>query len=202
MKPAQKQSFLQLLKSVNKFVIPKIQRDYAQGRSDMNGKVFYSEIRDNFLAALSNALVNNRELVLDYIYGSDDNAQYFYPVDGQQRLTTLFLLHWYVGVKEHKLNGETVRELEKFSYETRDTTIEFCSSLLRLNIDVENTPSLSDAIKDSNIYHRAYDWDPTVISMLVMLDKMHEELRDKQNLWDKLDNITSGSYTHLTLPTT
>lgn len=190
MKPSQKQSFLELLGSVKKFVIPKIQRDYAQGRCDMNGKVFYSEIRGNFLDALEGALVQNRELVLDYIYGSDDETDHFYPVDGQQRLTTLFLLHWYIGVKEHRLDEAVKTELKKFSYETRDTTVEFCAALLSLDLDVEHIFILSDAIKDSHVYHRAYDWDPSVASMLVMLDKIHEKFHDHLGLWDRLHKIT------------
>ena len=59
----------------------------------------FVEVRSDIVDSLFNSLKNNSELVLDYVYGSDiDNI--FYPIDGQQRLTTLFLLHWYIGKKK------------------------------------------------------------------------------------------------------
>ena len=76
----------------NNIVIPIIQRDYAQGRE---GK---EDLRKRFLGSLRNALSNSKELVLDFIYGMQHKrgAQYLLvPLDGQQRLTTLWLLHWY-----------------------------------------------------------------------------------------------------------
>lgn len=188
--PAEKLCFLQLLKGVNKFVIPKIQRDYAQGRLDRQNATFYSEIRGSFITSLYDALTSDTELVLDYVYGSNDESNFFYPIDGQQRLTTLFLLHWYLGMREHRLDADTKQTLKKFSYETRDTTIEFCASLIEIDIDIANTTSLSQQIRDSHIYHSAFDWDPTVDSMLNMLDDIHKKFSDEPPLWDRLDKIT------------
>ena len=77
-----------------KIQIPIIQRDYAQGRKDEK------EVRTTFLDALYNYLeenIPNRDL--DFIYGSLEqigDETVFVPLDGQQRLTTLFLLHWYL----------------------------------------------------------------------------------------------------------
>ena len=85
-------SFSQLLKE-NRIEIPIIQRDYAQGREDKE------EIRTNFLNALYQSIKENKSIKLDFIYGSNiENA--FQPLDGQQRLTTLFLLHWYAATKD------------------------------------------------------------------------------------------------------
>ena len=80
-------TYSQLLNE-QKVEIPIIQRDYAQGRVDKE------ELRNNFLGALLNAIQDEREIRLDFIYGSTVNDS-FQPLDGQQRLTTLFLLHWY-----------------------------------------------------------------------------------------------------------
>ena len=189
MNQSEKNNFLQLLQSCEKLVIPKIQRDYAQGRIDAGKTGFYSEIRKNFLSSLYQALVEDSELVLDYIYGSSDETGYFYPIDGQQRLTTLFLLHWYIGSKEHRL-FEALNELKKFSYEVRDTTKEFCSALFSLDLNIEKTNKLSKVIKESSNYHSAFDWDPSVTSMLQMLDAIHEQFRTETPLWDRLKNIT------------
>src|SRR5579862_1635620 len=85
--------------------IPIIQRDYVQGRLSQ------SEVRTEFLKALHSALSKPNgdpglPLDLDFIYGSVESTgrQAFCPLDGQQRLTTLFLLHWYLAWKNAKLN--------------------------------------------------------------------------------------------------
>ncbi|MCH5151698.1 MAG: DUF262 domain-containing protein [Clostridiales bacterium] len=188
-------SFLELLKDSVQIVIPIIQRDYAQGRIDTIGQSLYQEVRENFIDQLKKALENDKPLVLDYIYGSLENG-FFYPVDGQQRLTTLFLLHWYVGIKEKSLDtpceDTSYREmLKKFSYATRDTAQEFCLALCDMDFDFSNIEDLSKAIQNATSYFHAYDQDPTVQSMLVMLDKIHLEFKDTEHaLWSRLNNIT------------
>lgn len=68
--------------------IPILQRDYAQGRKEN------LPICENFLKALKESILQDKTINLDFIYGNTiDNS--FLPLDGQQRLTTLFLLHWY-----------------------------------------------------------------------------------------------------------
>jgi uncharacterized protein with ParB-like and HNH nuclease domain len=86
-------TFLKLIGDY-KITIPVIQRDYAQGRT--SPKV--TEIRDGFLSAIIDVLQSNdrKHLVLDFIYGSTDSEEIFTPLDGQQRLTTLFLIYWYL----------------------------------------------------------------------------------------------------------
>ena len=94
--------------------IPIIQRDYAQGRL---GKEY---LRNNFLGNLKQALdyqLPESALKLDFVYGSEDEGK-LSPLDGQQRLTTLWLLHWYVALRAGKLEEASVR-LRNFTYETR-----------------------------------------------------------------------------------
>ena len=69
--------------------IPIIQRDYAQGRK---GK---EELRKAFLNDLKASLDSGNTLKLDFVYGASENGEWN-PLDGQQRLTTLWLLHWYL----------------------------------------------------------------------------------------------------------
>ncbi|MCI5208368.1 MAG: DUF262 domain-containing protein [Candidatus Electrothrix sp. ATG2] len=95
--------------------IPIIQRDYAQGREDVG------EIRKNFLRALRETFSDKKLIMLDFIYGSSVEDA-FQPLDGQQRLTTLFLLHLYAFKKANKPH----EFLNKFSYETRISSREFC----------------------------------------------------------------------------
>ena len=107
--------------SDNTIEIPIIQRDYAQGRV---GKEY---LRKNFLSDLKDALDKGEELKLDFVYGSKDDNK-LNPLDGQQRLTTLWLLHWYIALRSGKLN-DVCEKLKRFTYETRISSREFCKGL-------------------------------------------------------------------------
>lgn len=175
-------SFVELLQSkdIDSIRIPVIQRDYAQGRSDLG----VEEIRNDFVSSLKLALEENSQLTLDCIYGSIKDKS-FIPIDGQQRLTTLFLLHYYISVASKKLNSEM---LGKFTYMVRDSAKEFCESLVTQDLDLSSQcPSLS--IKNSLWYHGGvFDNDPTIIGMLKMLDEIHDKfgVRDAQEYYEKL----------------
>ena len=75
---------------LRKIVIPIIQRDYAQGRTDAD----VQRVRKRFLNSLHKA-ISESNITLDFVYGDIDNDGVMTPLDGQQRLTTLFLLHYY-----------------------------------------------------------------------------------------------------------
>ena len=81
---------------LNKIAIPIIQRDYAQGRIDPD----VNRVRSRFLYSLYNAITGD-PVTLDFVYGDIDEKGTMTPLDGQQRLTTLFLLHWYAAKKEN-----------------------------------------------------------------------------------------------------
>lgn len=83
-------------------VIPIIQRDYVQGR---NGKDY---IRKTFLKESKNHLDNENPLTLDFVYGNEEYGR-FLPLDGQQRLTTLWLLHWYVAYRAGLMEDDSVK---------------------------------------------------------------------------------------------
>ena len=75
---------------LQKIIIPIIQRDYAQGRDNPD----VARVRERFIEALYKA-VTEKPITLDFVYGDIDKEGNMTPLDGQQRLTTLFLLHWY-----------------------------------------------------------------------------------------------------------
>lgn len=187
-----------------KVVIPIVQRDYAQGRKDTANKEI-ANIRDNILEAILRALSEKSTLTLDYIYGSVVNTDRFLPIDGQQRLTTLYLLHWYFACKDNALNTEVKQRLSHFTYEVRDSATEFCESLSKNHIDVSSVDpdALSKAIQETPWYHKTFENDPTVSAMLNMLDcihaKVHGEFHGVENGFELLTNAKLINFWQLTL---
>ncbi|WP_368256895.1 GmrSD restriction endonuclease domain-containing protein [Enterococcus innesii] len=184
-------TFLDLLK-LSKVEIPIVQRDYAQGRLE-NKRVL-----QEFLEALKLSLQSNQEIKLDFIYGNR-NFDVFQPLDGQQRLTTLFLLHWYAAIKENKLTGEPKEILSNFSYETRISSREFCKDLIGNSITLDEDSKLSLKIIDSNWFFLSWKLDPTINSMLNTIDSIHSEFYSVDNLWEKLSKMNLIKFNYLTL---
>mgnify|MGYP002625785967 CR=1 FL=1 len=170
---------------VKGITIPIVQRDYAQGRT----RAEVNRIRDRFLHVLYDALVNGKHTTLDFIYGNVEKDQLI-PLDGQQRLTTLYLLHYYIACHEHVAEDEW-DFLRNFTYETRISSREFCQHLVRYSPDFSFN-NLSEQIQDEAWFLLEWESDPTVQSMLVMLDAIHEKFKDTDNLWSQLmgDAIT------------
>lgn len=164
--------------ALKKIVIPMIQRDYAQGRREPE----IDRVRAHFLDALHGA-VNGSPVILDFIYGDIDEAGVMTPLDGQQRLTTLFLLHWYAA-KRAGIPAAGYAFLKDFSYETRYSARDFCAYL------VDFSPSFQQIISEEIIDQAWFplDWkkEPTIASMLVMLDAIAEKFSDTADIWDKL----------------
>ena len=179
----QKNTLLSLLECYH-IQIPIIQRDYAQGRKGE------SNIRHKFISDLYDTIQKGKYINLDFIYGSV-NGDKLYLLDGQQRITTLFLLHWYVAMGE-KISPEKYKNtLSKFSYETRSSSREFCHALITKEFSFQDeTKKLSEQIINSSWFFMAWKKDPTIQSMLTMLDTIQDIFKITHDCWDKLNNIT------------
>lgn len=166
-------------------VIPQLQRDYAQGRDEAK------ELRVRFLSQILRVLREEEErLNLDFVYGYDkalspNHHPIFYPLDGQQRLTTLWLLHWYL------LPSESVAEerewLLRFSYRTRSSSTRFCQLLVEHAV-VDDSRLDVAAIKDQPWYRQSYNADATIAAMLGTLRTIKELVAPEERvaLWKRL----------------
>jgi len=179
-------SFWELLSETSKIQIPIIQRDFAQGRE--NEKT--NKIRSLFLKSLIEAVESEKgSLELDFVYGNVDK-DVFQPLDGQQRLTTLFLLHWYIALKTGNLPNAQNHFL-KFTYETRISSREFCNELVNNSDSLGEGKTIGEKITDSKWFFLSWKKDPTIKAMLVMLDSIEERLNEKNDtelnqFWQKL----------------
>lgn len=168
-----KLAFPSLMKGYDKIIIPMIQRDYAHGRTDKKAQ----EVRANLLNDIFDE--EKKSIHFDLIFGSCEKRhengkekQCFIPVDGQQRLTTLFLLYLYAQKTEQHIEGV---DLSKFSYDTRRAAADFCEKVTSEEWTIVQKRKVSDIIKDSVWFMNYWENDPTVAGMLNMLDAIHEK---------------------------
>ncbi|GAB3843235.1 DUF262 domain-containing protein [Hymenobacter jeollabukensis] len=168
---------------IERIQVPIIQRDYAQGRSDEKA----TSIRGRLLDALYTALEKQRPLTLDFVYGEMlEKTRLFVPLDGQQRMTTLFLLHWYLALVDNRL-PEAKLALGKFTYETRSSSRAFCENLVGTTLDNwQSYPKLSAALRDTTWFQPAWERDPTVAAMLTMLDALAVRFGNVQGWFERL----------------
>lgn len=165
-------SFYKLI-SEYKITIPVIQRAYAEGRRTKQAE----DVRKSIVASIIKATAENKPLFFDFVYGNvlpPENKgamSKFVPFDGQQRLTTLFLFHRYVFERAN----EPRNILKNFSYETRASAKEFIEKLCDNDIIPADKSDVSDYIKDQKWFYTAWLNDPTISSMLVVLDEIHKQ---------------------------
>lgn len=197
--------------------IPRIQRGYAQGRQTKK----VDDIRKTFLHTLFQVIKGKRPSTeLDFVYGSM-NGGAFEPLDGQQRLTTLFLIHWMLGVNLTRKENE---KRSVFTYASCPTSEDFSNALVthdaialisealtKRNKAKENkdakeedkkcTPS--KLIEKRDWFHWEWKFDPSISSMLVMIDSIFSEITSEDNWADKIvdyrANLNNISFNGLNL---
>lgn len=204
-------SFYELQKQY-KILIPQIQRDYAQGRieKETDQKV----ISHDFIIKIIETLTSeNSFLNLDFVYGytkkiSEDETA-FIPLDGQQRLTTLWLLHWFLSpkkeferekIKMHVVDVETQKWLSKFTYEARNSSKRFCEELISNSLPV--SLNVYEEIKDASWFMSSWQNDPTVISMLNMIKTIQGITFDKKAAWEKLKDTHTITFDYIDIQST
>lgn len=162
--------------AIDRIEIPIIQRDYVQGRSSAKEKL------TGLLGDIKTAVDTSRPLGLNFVYGKK-TARQFIPMDGQQRLTLLFLLHLYAFAEREDMT----KILSKFTYRTRETSRMFIESLVGHRRDIflpGTTPGKE--IEDSGWFFPQWIHDPTIQSMIVVLNKIASLFPDKEKLAEAL----------------
>ncbi len=197
-------TLLSLCEAYQKIEIPIIQRNYVQG----NDKT----IRCHFVNYLVNALTQQSPVELDFVYGAErqdtqltDNCapnncapqvgRVLIPLDGQQRLTTLWLLHGYLLALEQVSNhpeqlSPEEREaqcqlLARFVYETRQSAKDFCGYWLQEVTECacqELVETPSEYLRNCAWFDPEWEKEGTVTAMLGMLDEVASKRKELQEV--------------------
>lgn len=154
-------------------IIPLLQRDYVQG-----GRF---DVIEPFLGQLISALKDdNAEVNLNYIYGYNKGNDGFVPIDGQQRLITLWLLYLYLNPHNFEV---------KLQFESREFADNFCEQLRNNLFDILDKQGKNDNLKyliiDSEWFVSSWLLDTTVSNMLntlQLIDDSKERIPDNPYL--------------------
>jgi len=171
--------------------IPIIQRDYAQGREGKKAQA----VLTNFLHAIETSLDKDETLSLNFIYGIEEKDDVFLPIDGQQRLTTLYLLHWFVALRTKHLEDFFNNTLN-FSYQTRSSAIEFFKAIRPSPDDEKGRERIKelykiesgDDIENFPWFKLDWSYDQTISGAINALKRMFKLFGTKNldNWWEKL----------------
>lgn len=175
--------------------IPIIQRDYAQGRETAR------DLRRGLLDAIISTYKSRIDtgekpsLNFDFVYGYSSDGVFF-PIDGQQRLTTFFLLHWYTaGIAK---SSESFRELfvhngrSRLVYSVRPSTRDFLDQLVNYTLNTTNVTSITSLkthLMNQSWFFLSWKHDPSIVSALNMLDDIHNHMQEFTDCFSLLTNM-------------
>ncbi len=182
----QEYSLKQLFNGKNRIVIPDLQRDYCWGDKAWNKESNnFTELVSGFLDSLLSEFYENPKgkLTLGLIYGYENPHFTIQLCDGQQRLTTLFLL---VGMLNRKAGNNQFKEVliseteladdrePNLQYAIRESTLYFLSDLV-CEFFLKSEVSVGD-INKKDWYFNEYDLDASIQSMLSAIKTIENRL--------------------------
>jgi len=167
-----------------KIIIPDFQRDYTWGdkiHGDENNKDIVSEFMETLIDEFKN---NNSETLLGKIDVYENPENHIYLTDGQQRITTLYLL---IGILYKKTKIAELKQCLISSYEEeddkepylqyaiRESSIFFLRDLVNECFLVNNDIVIKD-MKKQSWFFTDYNLDPSILSMLSALETIENKL--------------------------
>ncbi|MCX8524690.1 DUF262 domain-containing protein [Chryseobacterium formosus] len=159
-----------------------------EGKESARRKVLNREAVNSILEAVK-FYANNLELKIKAEVEetesekTDQGILKFVPLDGQQRLTTLYVLCWYLYYKGAESNN--LRWLNHFKYSNRKSALAFCNELkdtenikeLRKKQKKNTETSIKELISNSSFFLKKWNKDATVSGILEMLFSIEKEFK-------------------------
>jgi hypothetical protein len=179
-----------------KIIIPDFQRDYCWG-DKTHGEKRDSDIVSGFLDTLMEEFENNKEseILLGKIDVYQNPKDNIYLTDGQQRITTLYLL---IGMLYRKLEKTEFKEKLKsclisdfeentddkepyLQYSVRESTVFFLRDLVNEFFLKQGIINVSDMCKQP-WYFKEYDFDPSIFSMIKAMEIIETKFKNEKDL--------------------
>ncbi|RZL16899.1 MAG: DUF262 domain-containing protein [Pedobacter sp.] len=147
---------------VEQFIVPEIQRDYVWQKTDV------LDLMETIQSGFEDEAENTPYLGFIYAFEDKDNNSRYVLIDGQQRLTTIFLLllalHQTMGKKIPDYLLLKRKNKLKLDYKVREATHDFLFSLVSHMYDY---PEETDfVIQDQAWYYTDYENDTTISNLI------------------------------------
>lgn len=221
----------ELFSGNRKIIIPDLQRDYCWGTTSPNGSdgpTLVDGFLDTILGQFADPRNRHRKLNIGLLYGYETPADFVQLCDGQQRVTTLYLLMGMLNrwSGENRFISDLISR-SRFAdensnaylqYAIRDSSLYFLNDLVDRFFTSTANPGLTvDGIETSPWYYGEYDTDPSVQSILEALrsieareddiktdlDEFHEFLTERLTfIYYDMGNRANGEETYVIINTT
>ena len=165
-------------------LIPLLQRDYVQGG------------REDVIVPFLDSLLKPKQ-DLNYIYGYEENGC-FVPVDGQQRLITLWLLYLYLYARKQSKSKFKV----SIKFVSREYAEDFCEKLSehldnllgKEFVTKDNIKSLDKEIINQPWFIHSWLSNMSVRNMLATLKFIHRKINKNNfdSIWSNIVEKTPG----------
>jgi len=170
----------QLFSFDRKIIVPDLQRDYCWG-TKREGKELVTDFLESLRKGFENAYT---ELNLGLIYGYESPIKHIQLCDGQQRITTLFLI---LGILNKYSNNafkdllvsdfEMLDDKEPYlQYSIRESSLYFLSDLVNYYFLNDDALEVKDIEKQS-WYFLDYNYDPSIQSMIQALGVIEKKIQ-------------------------
>jgi uncharacterized protein with ParB-like and HNH nuclease domain len=168
--------------NLEQFVIPEIQRDYVWSKYDV------IDVLDSIKDGFKNEDIPYLGFI--YAYNDKDYVYKYFLIDGQQRITTIFLLLIALYYRldkdfpEHLIKNEKLKLDYKVRQATHDFLYDFVNFLdsnkgIKLNVEI---------ISEQIWYHKNYENDTTIYNLVENFIEVYNWL---ENLNGDLDDFLS-----------
>ena len=217
-------SFSQLLDNefVDCIIIPEMQRDYVWSADNVDG--LFNSIEANFLrkTKLQLSISNNGEIIDDasrnhltkeyerlifntrigfiYAYYDASDSRVLYLIDGQQRITTLFLVLLGIYTKCGKDYCKEFREkyflnkMPRLDYRVRENAHNYLVDFIDFVLECPD----GDFATESGHFYADYSFDPTIRAIQNNYNRIRERLNslngDIFELLDYVENFIEFNY--------
>lgn len=167
-----------LLDSDVKIIIPDLQRDYCWGTTLSDKGISLAKQFANDL--LMQYRDKSKDFSIGLLYGYEVPFGHLQLCDGQQRVTTLYLMLGLLNRKTRTLQDRLLsqREMDEsqepyLQYAIRETTLYFMNDLVSCFFCDDSVSSVAD-IGNQPWYFKEYDYDPSIKSMMQAMSDLEQ----------------------------
>ena len=181
-------TLMEIFSPNNKIIIPDLQRDYCWGG---NKEKLVPKFIENIIEIFSKR--KDEGITLGLLYGYEEPKNHIQLCDGQQRITTLFLLLGMLNRKtgylfKNYLMSEEGDKEPRLQYAIRESTLYFMSDLVHDFFCKDGIFDI-DEIKKQNWYFEEYNLDASIKSIIYALKEIYNILEEKKILYQDYENF-------------